>query len=608
MSDLDNPLLKYYEAEMRYLREASGEFAATQPDTARRLGLTGLGPREDNVEQLFQGFAFLMGRMRMKLDDAVPELTDPMIESLWPHAGRTIPSLAILECVPRPDATRGADTLPAGLQVRSNAVGSEGTICTYRTTQPVRMLPLRLREASSTVRADGRTVIRITFELLHLDQRERDDLSRIRLYLHGDRPTASALYAAFTRHVDTIGVRMPQIHEGRVQPQPRMAVKAAGFGHETRLWPSDDGQRGQTLDREQTMLEYFAFPAKFHFVDLCGFDVVSVPAGETRIEFEILLQGPLVGDVTFSADNLRLFCTPVINLFEIDAEPLQPNAHERDYRVRAPDADGAHVEPYEALSVIATDLDSAAQHDYVPFRTFQHRGGMLRHDAPGRYFHTTMGDSVAGGRQMWITLGGHVWDKSDETVREEFGQKSEIIPDAHVSVRVLANNGMLPRMALRESAITTTSSNAGGIGRVRNLTQPTPPLYPPRGRDYQWQVVSHFSGHEFNVLDTEVLRGVLALYEWSGQTDNTKRIAAILDVWIEPRNVIRKGGLLREFEIHVELDPAAFAGPGDVVLFGDVLSHFVGRYAGYHYSVRLVLHVNGQQTVYAVTEFTGSGL
>ncbi|MDF3884870.1 type VI secretion system baseplate subunit TssF [Cupriavidus basilensis] len=599
MSDEDNPLLTYYDAEMRYLREASKEFAAAQPDAARRLGLTSLGEREDSVEQVYQGFAFLMARMRAKLDDALPEITDPLIDNLWPHAGRTIPSLAILECVPRAGEARVLGTLPAGIQVRSGPVGPEGTVCTYRTTQPVRLLPLELVEAGSAVRADGRTVIRIAFELLHFGQRPLDDLARIRLYLHGDRPTASALYAAFTRQVEAIAVRMARIQDGRPQPLPRMTIKVAGFGPETRLWPSDHERHNRELDREQTMLEYFTFPEKFHFVDLCGFDAASVPAGETRIEFEVLLNGPLAGDVAFGTRNLRLFCTPVINLFEIDAQPLQPNEHDRDYLVRAPDADGAHIEPYDALSVAATDLNSAEQHAYRSFKTFQHRGGMLRHEAPERYFHASLGFGVTGGRQMWITLGGHVWDK--------LGDAPGSPPDTHVKVRVLANNGTLPRTALRESTITTLASSAGDVGSVRNLTQPTLPLYPPRDGQYRWQVMSHFSGHEFNTLDTDVLRGVLALYDWTGLDDNAGRIAAIRRVRLEQRGVLRKGGMVREFAIHVEIDPAGFAGPGDVVLFGDVLSHFVGRYASYHYSVRLVLVANGKETAYPATEFTGSG-
>lgn len=96
-------------------------------------------------------------------------------------------------------------------------------------------------------------------------------------------------------------------------------------------------------------------------------------------------------------------------------------------------------------------------------------------------------------------------------------------------------------------------------------------------------------------------------YDWTGLDDNAKRLAAIRHVWIEQQRVLRKGGMLREFAIHVEIDPAGFAGPGDVALFGDVLSHFVGRYASYHYSVRLVLVANGKERGYPATDFTGSG-
>ena len=608
----DNPVLKYYDAEMRYLREASEEFARQHPEAARRLGLTTAGARDDNVERLFQGFAFMMGRLRMKLDDALPEITDPLIDNLWPHAGRTIPSLAILECAPREGAAHVAGTLPAGIQVRSSPVGPEGTVCVYRTTQPVRLLPLDLIEAGPAVRADGRTVIRIAFALLRFDQRTPDDLSRIRLYLHGDRPVASALYAALTRQADTIGVRMPMVMDGQCRAQPKMFAEAAGFGPQTRLWPSDDAKRDRRLDREQTMLEYFAFPEKFHFVDLCGFDATMIPADETRVEFEIVLDGRLPGDINFDAGNIRLFCTPVINLFETDAQPLQPNGHDRDYRVRAPDPGGTYIEPYEALSVSAVDLDTAEEHHYRPFNTFQHRGGMRRDDAPERYFHTTMGFGVTGGHEMSITLGGQPWDhlriteKATDRMADEPGRLPRNVPDRHVKVRVLANNGMLPRMALRESTLTVLASAADGVGRVCNLTQPTMPLYPPRDTLYQWQIVSHFCRHEFNVMDTDVLRRILALYDWTRQDDIARRITAVRQVWLEPQQVVRKGYMQRVFGIHVEIDPAGFAGPGDVVLFGDVLSHFLGRYACYQYEVRLVLVVNGTHTGYPITEFTGS--
>jgi type VI secretion system protein ImpG len=577
----DDPFLRYFDAEMRYLREAEQELAKAHPQAARRLGLTTPGARDERVEAVYEGFALLASRLQMKLDDALPQLTDPLIDHLWPYAGRTIPSLAILECVPRTGEARVLDTLPAGLQVRSTPVGPDGTVCVYRTTQPVRLLPLDIREAGARMREDGRTVIRLAFNLLHGEQRLVDDLSRIRLFLHGDRPTASALYAVFTRQVETIGVRMPSMLDGQLQPQPDMTVEAAGFGRETRLWPVDHDARDAELDREQTMLEYFAFPEKFHFVDLCGFDAASVPPGETRLEFEIAIQERIPGGVTFDARNFRLFCTPVINLFELDAQALRPNAHERDYPVRAPASAGEYVEPYDALSLVAADPRNATRHEYRSFKAFRHRGGMMRYESPERYYHTSIRHGVTGQREMWVTLGGHLWDEPGS------------LPDGHVMVRVLANNGRLPRMALRASMINEPASTFTGVERVRNLGAPTMPLYPPRGGDYEWKVIAHFNAAgstELSMMNANVLRGALSLYDWTRQDDNRRRIEAIHYVWLDEDVEVAGGRVNRIANINVGIEPSEFAGPGDVALFGDVLSRFVGRYACFQFAVRLVLY------------------
>ncbi|RQZ05611.1 type VI secretion system baseplate subunit TssF [Burkholderia sp. Bp9031] len=597
----NDPYLRYFDAEMRYLRDAGREFAKSQPQAARRVGMTMPGARHDSVEQTYEGFAFLTSRLRMKLDDALPEITDPLLDHLWPHAGRTIPSLAILECMPRTGEARILDTLQPGLQVRSTPVGPGGTICVYRTTQAIRLLPPSVCEAGARVREDGRTVIRLAFDLLHREQRLLDDLSRIRLYLHGDRPTASALYSAFTHQVESIGVRMPRALDGQLQPRPAMTVEAAGFGAQARLWPIDFDTRDADLDREQTMLEYFSFPEKFHFVDLCGFDVVSVPAGETRVEFDIVIRDRIPGDATFDADNIRLFCTPVINLFELDAQAIRPDVHHHDYPVLAPPSAGEYVEPYDVLSVVATDLRTARQYAYQSIKEFRHRGGMTRHELPDRYYHSSIRQGVTGQREMVVTLGGHAWDERGS------------LPDGHVTVRVLANNGRLPRMALRESMIAAPASTCNGVDRMRNLTAPTMPLYPPRGGDYDWRVISHFNGAgttELNMMDANVLRGALSLYDWTRQDDNRRRIEAIHYVWLDEETELTGARVDRIVNVNVGIEPVGFAGPGDIALFGDVLSRFVGRYACFHFAVRLVLYegVGGPIRRYPCTIKTGGWL
>ncbi|ELY2525807.1 type VI secretion system baseplate subunit TssF [Cronobacter sakazakii] len=66
---MEDLTLRYFDIEMRYLRDAAREFAQQHPEEARQMGLMKNGAMDESVERLFQGFAFLMGRVRQKLDD-----------------------------------------------------------------------------------------------------------------------------------------------------------------------------------------------------------------------------------------------------------------------------------------------------------------------------------------------------------------------------------------------------------------------------------------------------------------------------------------------------------------------------------------------------------
>jgi len=95
--NMDDLTLRYYDAEMRYLLEAGEEFARAHPEQAAMLNLDKAGACDPYVERLFEGFAFLMGRLREKLNDDLPELTEGLVSLLWPHYLRTIPSMSVVE-------------------------------------------------------------------------------------------------------------------------------------------------------------------------------------------------------------------------------------------------------------------------------------------------------------------------------------------------------------------------------------------------------------------------------------------------------------------------------------------------------------------------------
>lgn len=598
----DNEILRYYEAEMRYLREAGKELAQAFPDRARELGLERVGVRDPHVERLLEGFAFLVGRLRHKLDDELPELTEGLVSMLWPHYLRMIPSLAILELIPEVGALQKHETLEAGLEATSDPVDTESNTsdaaieCVYRTTQAVDLYPLALSEAGVYAREDGRSVIRLRFAIQTQAERERLRVPRLRLYLNADRPVALALYAALTAKPVAMQVRVPGWPEDRPGAPMQMAglrVAPAGFAADERLWPKAENSFGGY----QLLLEYFTFPEKFMFVDLLGLDIQAIPASATSLDVEIVLDRPYPDDMRFSADNVRLYCTPVINLFPVSADPVTVTQHETEYRVRARAEHGSLVDIYSVDAV--QYFERGRRYEYVPFAAFRHRGGMLRHDMPERYYHTRMRRGPSGRFDTWIVLGGHAWDQA---------KTPAALPTETLSLSVTGTNGMLPRRALREAGITRMRGGFTSIGAVRNLTAPTLPVYPPTGDRFQWRVLSHLAPNYLSLLDAEILRGSLALYDWTDGELNSRRINAITDVRHRPLSKLVKGGLMRGVEITVTLDAGRFAGNGDLELFGSMLNRFLGLYATLNLYTRLVIvtQPTGQRIEWPETKGEGA--
>lgn len=279
----------------------------------------------------------------------------------------------------------------------------------------------------------------------------------------------------------------------------------------------------------------------------------------------------------FGAEQIRLYCTPVINLLSVEADPVKVTQFETEYRVRAREQHGSLVDIYSVDSVQGFETGSGRRFEYAPFAAFRHRGGMLRHEMPERYFHTRMRRGPAGRFDTWIVLGGNAWEKAGA------------LPNETLSLSVTGTNGMLPRKALRDAGIVRTRGGFANIGAVRNLTTPTLPVYPPTRDRFQWRVLSHLAPNYLSLLDADMLRGSLALYDWTDGELNRRRIEAIGDVRHRPLQKLVKGGLMRGVEITVTLDSGRFAGDGDLHLFGSMLNRFLGLYATLNLYTKLVV-------------------
>src|SRR5215468_2735117 len=102
---MSDTIYRYYERELLFIRQMAQEFARLYPAAAGRLLLEPNRSVDPHVDRLIEAFALLSGRVQHKLDDEFPELTDALLNVLYPHYLRPIPSTAVVQFVPEPKRT-----------------------------------------------------------------------------------------------------------------------------------------------------------------------------------------------------------------------------------------------------------------------------------------------------------------------------------------------------------------------------------------------------------------------------------------------------------------------------------------------------------------------
>jgi len=550
---------KYYEEELRYLYESGRQFAKAHPDQARFLNIDAVGDRDPYVERLFEGFAFLAARIREKLDDSFPELSEGMIDLLWPHLQQEIPSVAMVEFKPRSGYLTETRPLPRGTELLSRPAGPDNAICTFTTTQEVPLNPLSLAKVEKHVDTKGKGTITFRFRLEPGITWPQVRLDPLRLYLHAEMPVAMTLHELLTRHVVSAKVVYDDGGSGKEAAiEGQAAVTAGGLSPAEALLPCDSrAYWGYAL-----LLEYFAYPEKFLFVDLHGLDLEKFKSLETapeRLAVSLTLDGDFPRDRPFGTDTFRLFCSPAVNLFRRTTEPVPTKITESEYLVTADIQRPASFSTHSIVSVTGIDRVSGERFDYEPLHSFK---GLQ--SVSGRTFTARYRRGFGKKRELVLTIGG----------RKSGGNA---IAEENLSVEAYFTNGSLARDEIRENGIAFPGSDFPNAVSFTNITRPTLPCQPPDD-EHRWTFLAHLGASYSSLASAERLKAFLALYNWSGSEGRQRRIGAIKEVSLEPSETLSRGSLVRGIRYRVTIEEAAFADLSDLHLFGEVLAAFFSHY------------------------------
>ncbi len=559
---------KYYQDELQFLRQLGEEFARAYPAHAHFLGQMGSDP---DVERLMEGFAFLSGRIRQKLDDEIPEVTHALLSMLWPHYLRPVPSASILEFQPVLAALRQSQRVAKGVEVQSVPV--EGTPCRFRTAYEVLLNPVSLDQVKLESQAAGPSRLVLDFKVWNQVKLDALDLSRIRLHLHGDPAVTFALYLHLCRHVREAVALNPEAGAGAAAVP--VTVEPVGFDADQSLFPFP----ARSFDGYRLLQEYFTLAEKFLFVDLKGLGELSrVPVGD-RFRVEIRFDRALPATLRPGKEEIRQYCTPIVNVFPHAADPFRVDQTQAEYRLRPEGSDPLHYEIYSIDRVAGVVPGTAQEREIIPFYSF--RQGTI--EGGTTFYYDRITTSV-------------VDDRSEHYLSfVDVRGASALPPVETISVDLTATNRRLAE-GLRLGDVSVPTDSSPEFVRFRNITVPTPSVAPPLGGDQNWRLISHLSLNYVSLTNVDALRGILELYNLQGLRDpraaraNALRIRGIERGQGRPAERIVRGSPIRGWDVLLEVLEDHYAGDGDLFLFTSVLNEFLNLHASINSFTRLRVH------------------
>jgi len=594
-------LLYHYSQELTYLRYLGAEFAAKYPKVAGRLLLEAGKCEDPHVERLLEGFAFLAARIHTKIDDEFPEVIESLLDVLYPYYLRPIPSASVVQfhLDPAQGKLMTGLNVPRGSTLYSAPVA--GAPCKFQTVYDTTLWPIEVKAADwrsadrlqpPAPTSGAAAVIRLELHCFQDVNFSKLGLKTLRLFVHGDGSVVNGLLELLCNNCVQIMARDLAAPAKKSVVFAPGSLRHVGFNMEEGLFQFPR----RTFWGYRLLEEYFAFPEKFYFVDVSGFEKLAAAGFGDKIELLFFLSEFERADrrqsleLGVSKSAFRLGCAPAVNLFPQVAEPILIEQKKFEYRIVA------DARREEALDIFSIDAvtgvmgGSSETVDYQPFFSHRHSGI----EGPTQTFwHATRklsGWRTSKATDMYVTF-------VDLTGSKKMPDKDSI------TLRLTCSNGELPsRLPFGSDAGDFQLGAGGPITRIVALTKPTEALQPPQGKGLLWRLISRLSLNYLSLVadGRDAFCEILRLHNFAGSVSADKQIDGILSLRSEPhfaRLTSSQGvSFARGTRVEVELDEEQFTGVG-AYLFSAVMDVFLGLYTSMNSFSQLVVRTKQRKRV-----------
>tara|TARA_R110000868_G_scaffold158036_4_gene385844 strand:+ start:986 stop:2803 length:1818 start_codon:yes stop_codon:yes gene_type:complete len=591
---MSDKLLPYYNRELSYIRRLGSDFAKANPKIAGHLNMTEDTIEDPHVSRLVEAFALLNARTRQKLDDDFPELTDSLLNVLYPHYLAPIPSMAMVQ-LKASRSLQEVETVKRHTMLETGPI--QGEPCRFQTAYDVDLLPAQVTEAELeghrrnapdvSNRLNVSSVLKLKLDTYNKTFAELKP-KKLRFFLKGQHQQMFALYEMLMKGVVKIAMS-----SGANDPDPVFLdaehLQAVGLNMSEGLLPYP----AQSFLGYRLLTEFFTFPEKFLFLDLVDLPADKMAKLDGTVELYLYLttyDRDLEQHV--DADNFAMGCTPMVNLFKHRAEPLTVKHTEPEYHIIADVQRPMAYEIYRINNVTAI-YNNGKQQEFAPFYGVKHNKKLSQHWYATRQPAKPREGELDNGTEMFISL-------------VDLEMRPSEIDDCIIDIETLSCNRDLPsRLPFGgNQPYLQFSEVSAPVEKIQCLTPPTPTFRQPMGEGAQWRLISHLSLNHLSLTDDKVgreaLQEILRLYDVNDSAETRAMIDSILSLSTK-RTLARdpSGGLTgfcQGIEITLELDDERFTG-SSVYLFASIIERFLALYCSINSFTKLVAVNKGKQKV-----------
>jgi type VI secretion system protein ImpG len=588
-------LLPYYERELAFLRRYSRDFADKYPKIAARLAMSAEASEDPHVERMIESFALLTARIHRKLDDDYPEFTDALLEVLYPHYLRPFPSCSIAQFDAGNIAGQAtaASIIPRGTELTSRQIS--GVACRFRTAFDVALAPVNVAKVrfEGVVRAPANTklpvgstgCISIQFDCLNQQATfESLKLAQLRLFIDGEPSFTAALRDSLFMNV--LKVYVEPASRGVWHALPANPLKPVGFDERESL--IDYPARSHPAYRLLT--EYFAFPDKFNFFDIQLAQILKEIGNARQFTLHLVLSEVRAdSDLArilepLSAKNLRLGCSPVVNLFKQRGEPIRLTHATSTYPVVA---DARKAFAYEVYSIDSVKMVRQTNQgesitEFLPFYSLRH------------------GETPEQASHYWFARRNEIVASTSPGYETEISIVDiDLDPSAPqtdtLSIELTCTNRELPANLSFGASGGDLFLEGGSTAKTINLLRkPSQALQFERGRAAHWRLISHLSLNHLSIIQSgiDALKEMLRLYNINRSASSIQHIEGLTTLDYKPATAWLPGNpfatFVRGLEIRLTVDEDSFVGSG-LEVFAAIMDRFFGLYVHVNSFIQLII-------------------